>query len=393
MEEVALEVVVVILVSADPGVIPMFVNVQIYQGNGEVIIKVVLKRVPLILIVVDMEVVDHFKIKINERWSKILDHLSISNRMKLLMFFIFFTYTQSFNSISMSAKLVFEEDNREVLDSAFFRLIYKVEQQALKEGDPFTVIDTMALDVGETWSVYYDLYRQYKDSIDNYNFLNNSPRELLKFSASREDLDKRLESRQEIYKIRNKRTNGESARIYKNRSNTELMTIDDGPMEMPSTYTLFRFTESIPPQNWDILEDTLTVLGHLCQKAITDFRGRSYTAWFTMELPVNEGPWKLYGLPGLILKAEDGEKLFCFQAIGLQDLSNTLIEIDRELKLFDRGRHLSIIKKIIGGNFKQWQAFRQAEFKKITVSFLDSDAISSYWMRNPIIYPEIEIDE
>ena len=380
MEEVALEVVVVILVSADPGVIPMFVNVQIYQGNGEVIIKVVLKRVPLILIVVDMEVVDHFKIKINERWSKILDHLSISNRMKLLMFFIFFTYTQSFNSISMSAKLVFEEDNREVLDSAFFRLIYKVEQQALKEGDPFTVIDTMALDVGETWSVYYDMHKSRRDSISKADFKNNPPRS---FSLSRDqnDLQERLNTKREIIGTIDE-SKGETMKIYKNRQNGEFSIFDKGPLEGFSTFTYLKITEKVPPQDWEITEDTLTLLGYPCHKATTDFRGRSHTVWFTLDIPVNDGPWKLYGLPGMILKVEVTNGVFNFQAIGLQELSNTNIHFPSDKKV------------VLCESVEKLTVFRKKRFEKISIGFSESGGGVTYFTtRNPIVYPEIEIVE
>ena len=136
------------------------------------------------------------------------------------------------------------ETQNETLDSAFVRVVYCANQQAQKDNEPFVIIDTMALDIGKTWSVYYDLFRHYKDSIDSYNFLNNSPRRMMKFSPNEEELQNRLESRQEIYNISNARKNGESALIYKNRLKKEIMTIDDGPMEMPDISTLFRFTES-----------------------------------------------------------------------------------------------------------------------------------------------------
>jgi len=110
-----------------------------------------------------------------------------------------------------------------------------------------------------------------------------------------EELQKRLESKQEVIDVLDLRKVGEPSIVYKNRRSNEIITIDEGPMEMPSTHTLFRFTENIPPQNWVILDDTLTVLGYLCQKATTVFRGRNYTVCFTMEIPVDDGPWKLYG--------------------------------------------------------------------------------------------------
>jgi GLPGLI family protein len=47
-----------------------------------------------------------------------------------------------------------------------------------------------------------------------------------------------------------------------------------------------------------------------CKKAQTTFRGRTYIAWYTLEIPVSIGPWKFSGLPGLILSIEDSEKVY-----------------------------------------------------------------------------------
>jgi GLPGLI family protein len=51
---------------------------------------------------------------------------------------------------------------------------------------------------------------------------------------------------------------------------------------------------------WNIQNDTKMVGKYSCQKATCRFRGRDYTAWFTREIPVEFGPWKFNGLPGLI---------------------------------------------------------------------------------------------
>lgn len=78
------------------------------------------------------------------------------------------------------------------------------------------------------------------------------------------------------------------------------------------------YTEPIDELNWTIVEDsTTTVLGYECIMAKSDYHGRHWKAWFTPEIPIPFGPWKLRGLPGLILKA-DADGGFSFVATGLE---------------------------------------------------------------------------
>jgi GLPGLI family protein len=77
--------------------------------------------------------------------------------------------------------------------------------------------------------------------------------------------------------------------------------------------------ESIYPViTWKISSDTATFGGLHCQKATGRFKGRDYTAWFCPDLPVHTGPWKLNGLPGVILEAYDAKKEVVFKFNGLE---------------------------------------------------------------------------
>lgn len=57
--------------------------------------------------------------------------------------------------------------------------------------------------------------------------------------------------------------------------------------------------------NWQFSSETKKIGNYDCNKATCTFRGREYTAWYATEIPVPFGPWKLQGLPGLILEAYD----------------------------------------------------------------------------------------
>ncbi len=76
--------------------------------------------------------------------------------------------------------------------------------------------------------------------------------------------------------------------------------------------------EKTPKIEWKISKATKTIGSFNCIKATGHFRGRDYTAWFTTAIPLPFGPWKLQGLPGLILEAYDTNKevYFYFKSLS-----------------------------------------------------------------------------
>jgi hypothetical protein len=79
--------------------------------------------------------------------------------------------------------------------------------------------------------------------------------------------------------------------------------------------------ETVERPQWKIYVDTCIILSYNCQKATAHFRGRDWTVWFTMEIPIDAGPWKFCGLPGLIVKASDSREHYVFECIGLENIS------------------------------------------------------------------------
>ena len=78
------------------------------------------------------------------------------------------------------------------------------------------------------------------------------------------------------------------------------------------------YTEQWPLMRWTLADEQQTILGHRCQKATCQFRGRDFIAWFAADVPIKGGPWKFGGLPGCILKVYDVQKIYVWEAVAIE---------------------------------------------------------------------------
>lgn len=68
--------------------------------------------------------------------------------------------------------------------------------------------------------------------------------------------------------------------------------------------------DTIIDYKWQLLDSTQVINNLRCKLAKTTFRQHDWLVWYTTEIPISNGPWKLHGLPGLILQAEGKNKLY-----------------------------------------------------------------------------------
>lgn len=81
------------------------------------------------------------------------------------------------------------------------------------------------------------------------------------------------------------------------------------------------------PFDWEITAETDSINGFLSQKAMCNFGGRRWEAWFTPDIPYSDGPYKFCGLPGLILKIVDTKGHYKFEVLKLElPEQNTMVE-------------------------------------------------------------------
>ena len=108
--------------------------------------------------------------------------------------------------------------------------------------------------------------------------------------------------------------------------------------------SLFVYEDTLDAQQWELMDSIKIVLGYICQKAETVYHGRIWTAWFAADIPIDNGPWKLGGLPGLIMEAYDANNEHHFTMNGLQQVNHTpIIDKSKEGK-YKRTTRIKFLK-------------------------------------------------
>ena len=85
--------------------------------------------------------------------------------------------------------------------------------------------------------------------------------------------------------------------------------------------TIYETQEGRKPIAWTLSDDTLTVAGYLCKTATCQLHGRKWTVRYSEDIPTSAGPWKLCGLPGLVLKADTDDGIHRFTLVSLERIA------------------------------------------------------------------------
>lgn len=205
------------------------------------------------------------------------------------------------------------------------------------EGQKQALVDEAILDIGGKISHFYGL--------------NNVQRELIKErilaqGGSQGDVMNACE------RAGYPRTNL-NYQVWKNYPTTNSLTFTE------KTFKHLRYTEPMSKPKWTLVPKDSIIADYHCQQAKTEYLGRHWTAWFTTEIPYSDGPWKLYGLPGLILHAEEREGLFAFSCIQIE-------RVEDETLLYPKGKYVECSKQEYRNLMKLLWKSPDALFEKLT---------------------------
>lgn len=171
------------------------------------------------------------------------------------------------------------------------------------------------LQIGENVSKFFDFNQLKQDSI----FQKYEHKEVLNAGEVEEILNMRAAWSNEIVKF------------------TEKLTVQDKFRD------LYQYEEVNPTFNWKLENGSKQILNYDCKKATLQYGGRMYTAWYTEEIPINNGPYKFGGLPGLILEIHDSNNDFHFEAIAVDQKPLPLyLRNDKKIFLVSKEKFRSV---------------------------------------------------
>lgn len=129
-------------------------------------------------------------------------------------------------------------------------------------------------------------------------------------------------------------------------------------------------SEKMPQIKWQLSAEKKRIGQFLCQKANTTFRGRAYEVWYAPEIPISDGPWKLQGLPGLILEAIDktGEFKFLYKGINLPCKEKRATTFKKVGKIVDLATYRKADTIEGDAYMRKWQSYDWGRDAKVTIS-------------------------
>ncbi len=178
--------------------------------------------------------------------------------------------------------------------------------------------EMMYLDIDEKGSTYYSRDKFVSDSITNVEI-----QKQMKSNSGNMNINRKEKPGQVSYKV-TKAYPDFTTYLFRNISSDR-----------------YKIKEGQKPE-WKILSDKQKIGEYNTQKATTSFGGREWVAWFSTDIPFQDGPYKFYGLPGLIVKIEDTTGSHIMTLVGNKKIAEVSAsdkepELPQNIRVFGMG--------------------------------------------------------
>ena len=204
-------------------------------------------------------------------------------------------YSQQFHYSQGETKRIFYDEKKTNIDTSRLNIHYRISYVEDTTHTEKKSENYMMLQIGKNTSKFSDFFGLKADALSTI------------FAEQKMD---EIEAMNKLIPIQK---GSIPINIFKDYPKNKITVTDYLPMG-----GFYKYSEDKIKPIWRMGNDTLNICGYNCQNAFTTYRGRNYIAWFTYTVPISDGPWKFWGLPGLILKVLDDKNEYSFECVAIE---------------------------------------------------------------------------
>lgn len=209
-------------------------------------------------------------------------------------------------------------DKYDVLDSTYLDITYNFKFRTAEKDDSLSGEDLMELQIGRKYNAFFS--RNLRE-LDEQN--TKSLKTTMQFDPPSPDAVG--------FDI-----------LFDHAAQKDIVT-----NRIPYTPQVICYEEKEPKMAWKYEpEDTATVMGYHCHAARCSFGGREWKVYYASSIALPYGPWKLNGAKALILRAEDTDGDFLFEAVGLTQKPRPIVRYQWNRKTMKKGEWKSFERDI-----------------------------------------------
>lgn len=197
-----------------------------------------------------------------------------------------------------------------------YRFVYEYKMKSDLDNEDSYVTDYMNLDSDGKKSYFYNAVKYERDSIYQAH-------KDLKMLFKSKNYDRNLGY------IIEKDYSKREANLYDKYKTANLVITDH---EVPK---------------WSVQKEFLKINGVDCQKAVAQYKGRVWEAWFSKEYPISDGPYKFNGLPGLVVRIKDMDNHHVFNMIQVKKVNSIFSFVPKNNKKMSDQEYRKLLKNEI----------------------------------------------
>ena len=210
------------------------------------------------------------------------------------------------------------------------QLVYKLEYQPDSLNEKSKQSEDFILLLSDNKSIFKSINLNYQDSINTLPLKNDD-----NFNAN---------------------FNASFALMRRSPTNFRYTVIKDSTNELKYrdkiNNTLYEYPECRNCFNWEISDDTITINGFHCQKAMAIYAGRKWTAWFSPEIAFSDGPYKFNGLPGLIIKINDSQNYYSFTLTAMDKKEGIYFGVKKQPEIITKEKYYSSLTYYLDNQYE-----------------------------------------